>query len=391
MMVKVLYVHWGDEWIRGSERVLLEILSRAKAYDITPIVWTNVKLVSAACRDLSVPTFQDDFSIYFDYGSPRFSPRRYWRMVRRAIDLARCTGAELIHCNSAAPTQWCLPVSWFLKLPLLVHLHAPYLRRSRAVTGIALADHIVGVSNAILSGCRSDGVVSKRLQVILNGISPGRLLEQTPQDIRALLGLAPNSVIVAIIGSLIHRKGHDILFDAFDRIAERFPDLHLAVIGSGPAEAALRERAASRRINFLGECNEIGALLKGGIDFLVISSRSEAASLVAAEAALFGIPCIGSNVGGIPEMIRDGVTGVLVPPEDPAALAGAMEKMIEEDVWRRRLGEAAKDLFYREFHSDRMVAELALAYQSMLTDGSNGFRSIPARLWEARGAWINRG
>jgi hypothetical protein len=387
MARRILFVHFGDPWIRGSERVLLDLFSRAGAHGIEPLLWCNGEAMAAAARGLGVATEVSDFSVYFDYHSPRFSPRRYFATVSTGLRLARDHGAEVIHCNSAAPVQWSLPVAWRAHLPILLHLHAPYLRRSRIVTGMHLPDRIVGVSRATLADCRKDGVEESRLQVIYNGIAPERLQAVPRQDVRQLLELSTESVVVAIIGSLVMRKGHDILFAAFDRLADRFPFLHLAVVGGGPDEAALRALATSPRIHFLGESSGVGGLLQGGIDFLVLPSRKEAAPLVIAEAALFGVPSIGARIDGVPEMIQDGETGLLVPGESPEALAEAMTRLIEDEPRRRRMGKAAEALFARQFHADQMAASFAECYDVLVAAGPGGLPSVPGRLLRARSAW----
>ncbi len=389
-MTRVLYVHFGEQWIRGSEQVLLDLVSRAAANGIEPVVWTNVAALADAVRALGVPAESDSFTIYFSYGSSRFSPRAFAGTVSRGTAIVRRYRPHVIHCNSAGPLQWCLPVGWRTGLPVLVHLHTEYLRRSRLVMGVPLADRVVGVSGPTLVPCRRDGIEEARLQVIHNGIDPHRLTGQDQVDTRRLVGAGPGGFVAAIVASLIHRKGHDVLFAAFDRLAARFPELHLAVIGSGPEEAAIRAMARSPRIHFLGERTDVGALLAGGIDVLVLPSRQEAAGLVIAEAGFFGVPSIGSDVGGIPEMMRDGETGLLVPPDSPEALADALARLIEDSVLRARLGAEAEALFHRQFHVDRMAATFAAAYRELADRGPGGWRAAPARLWRARAAWSRR-
>jgi len=383
--MKVLYVHFGDQWIRGSEQVLLDLLSRRSEAGIEPVVWTNVAPLAERVAELGIPVERDDFEVYFDYDSPRFSPRAFAGRIGRGVALVRRVGAEVIHCNSAAPLQWCLPVSWRTGKPVLVHLHAPYLRRSRLVTGLALADRVIAVTEATLAECRRDGIDPARLGVICNGVDPHRLRSVAPIDLRARLGLAAEDTVIAIIGSLVRHKGHDVLFAAFERLAPRYPHLHLAVIGGGPDAAALHAAAAREsRIHFLGETANVGGYLQGGIAALVVPSRREAAGLVIGEAALFAIPSIGSRVGGIPEMISDGETGLLVPVEDPATLAEAIARLIEDEALRQRLGAAARQRFDQMFDVGRMTAAFAADYDALVRGGAGGLAALPARAFAAR-------
>ncbi|MBX9698834.1 MAG: glycosyltransferase, partial [Acetobacteraceae bacterium] len=251
----VLFTHFGENWIRGSEQVLLDLLAHLDRDRIAPVVWCNADAMAEACRALGVPTHQSRFEFYFDYGSPRFAPRRYLGLVRQGRRLVREHGIRVLHANSAAPTQWLVPVAALTGRPLLTHLHIDYLRRSRYALLLHLADRIIGVSRQVVGDFLADGMAPERLGVIYNGIDTARL-PPARADLRAALGIPPGALVVASMGSLVPRKGHDLLLRAFAALPASQPPPHLVLGSDGPARPGLQALAAELGIaactHFLG-------------------------------------------------------------------------------------------------------------------------------------------
>ncbi|HVV65537.1 MAG TPA: glycosyltransferase family 4 protein [Rhizomicrobium sp.] len=363
--MNVLFVHYGDDWIAGSEIALLELIRALRKRGVKPFLWCNAPSMVRAAAALGAPAERDDFAYFFDYASPRFSPRRFLSLARKAGRLIAAQECDIVHCNGAAPTQWLLPACRRRRTPLLTYLHSPYLRRSRYVTGLHLADSIVAVSKAVAAPLMADGVEPTRVAVIPNGFDRATLLAGDCSELRPALGIPSDAVVGAIVGSLIRRKGHDILIAAMAR--KRFSrPFHLLIVGEGPEKDALQKASLGFTAHFLGRSDEVGALLRDAADFLVLPSRQEAFGRVIIEAALAGKPAIGSNVDGVPEAIVDEVTGILVPPDSPDALAAAMERLISDERLRRRLGAAAQARAEREFSIDSCADAMLARYESTI-------------------------
>lgn len=361
--MKVLFVHFGDDWIAGSEVALLELIQALVGKGVQPYLWCNAPAMERAARKIGIAVDRDVFAHAFDYSSPRFSPRAYARLWRRGAELISKSGAAIVHCNSAAPAQWMLPASRSRKVPLLVNLHSPYHRRSRYVLGVHLADRVVAVSSAIAAPLLADGMEADRIAVVYNGFDAQALLRGDATGLRTSLGIAPQALVGVIAGSLIRRKGHDILFQAMrSGVAGPF---HLLVVGDGPERAAYEKDAAGLPVHFLGHRDDLGAILRDAADFLIAPSRQEAFGRVIIEAAFAGIPAIGTQVDGIPEAILDGVTGLLVPPEAPHALAAAIARLSEDEPLRRKLGAAGK-VRAAEFSVDRCASAMIAEYRTAI-------------------------
>ncbi|GFN26990.1 glycosyl transferase [Achromobacter denitrificans] len=165
--------------------------------------------------------------------------------------------------------------------------------------------------------------------------------------VRRELGLPGNALVVGCVAVMRAEKGHGDLIDAFHRVCPAFPQAHLVLVGDGmPLLERLRAQAAglglAQRVHFAGRREDIGDVLKA-FDVFALPTQREALGTVFVEAAAMGLPVIGTRVGGVPETLREGVTGLLVPPRDPAALAAALERLLADRELRRRMGDAGRN------------------------------------------------
>jgi L-malate glycosyltransferase len=365
--IPVLFTHYGEPWIRGSEQLLLDLLAHLDPARVRPIVWCNQRPMADAARALGLTTYRSDFEVYFDYLCPRFRLSRYRALMREARDLIRRHQIRVLHSNSAGPCQWLAPVARRLRLPLLAHLHTGYLRRSRYALLLHQASLVVGVSRQVVTPFIEDGIDPEYTRIIYNGIDFSRLRPKASADFRRALGLPNDAVVVTSIGSLIRRKGQDVLLRAFSLLGAA-RERHLLVVGDGPEQAQLErlvvELGLKGRVTFLGYSNDIGQICSAS-DVLALASRMESFGLVLAEAGYFGLPVVASAVGGIPEVVEDGVTGLLVPPEDPAALAAALARLIDDRDYRIRLGRAGRERVEVLFSVERMAENFHQAYERL--------------------------
>jgi glycosyltransferase involved in cell wall biosynthesis len=191
------------------------------------------------------------------------------------------------------------------------------------------------------------------------------LLLGSAAGLRAELGIPADALIGIVAGSLIRRKGHDILFQAM-RTGAAGP-FHLLVVGDGPERESYQKQSCGLPVHFLGHRDDVGPIMRDAADFLVAPSRQEAFGRVIIEAALAGIPAIGTRVDGIPEAILEDQTGLLVPPESPEALADAIARLSADGQLRRRLGATAAQRAHELFTIDRAARLMIEEYRSTIS------------------------
>jgi glycosyltransferase involved in cell wall biosynthesis len=190
---------------------------------------------------------------------------------------------------------------------------------------------------------------------------------------------------VALVGTLRTVKGHDVLIDAAPAVLARHPGVRFDVIGGGPLLDTLRARASSRGVadafTFFGHREDVRERLADA-DAVVLPSRSEGLPNAILEAMAAGRPVVASAVGGVPDVVTDGVTGLLVPPEDPAALAAALTRLADDPALADRMGVAARRAAETDFSFERMVDACERLYVEELAR-----RALePAARWDVEAA-----
>ena len=186
---------------------------------------------------------------------------------------------------------------------------------------------------------------------------------------RRELGLPEGSMVIGLVGRLDHwGKGHKELFEAMASLKEHYP-LHALIVGGGRRIDEVKALAASLGladvVHFLGPRPDVPDLLHA-MDIFVLPSYSEGLSLALLEAMAAGLPVIATAVGGTPEVVTDGGNGLLIPPRDAAALAAALERLLGDPDFARRLGANARDHVREHYSLDRLGREINEIYGELV-------------------------
>lgn len=192
--------------------------------------------------------------------------------------------------------------------------------------------------------------------------------------LRTQLGLPEGALIVGSVGVLRTEKGHAELIEAMAPIIGRHPQTHLVIIGGGhPAQERLQhlvdQKGLSDHIHLLGNRNDVPALLPD-FDIFALATHIEASGTAFVEAGAVGIPVVGTRVGGVSEMMREGETGVLVPLFDISALTEAIERLLMAPDLRHRMGRAGRQYCFEEdrFTRQAMARSTQACYQRWLKE-----------------------
>jgi glycosyltransferase involved in cell wall biosynthesis len=238
-----------------------------------------------------------------------------------------------------------------------------------------LLARVAAISPAVARRLRDAGVPAERIRLIWSAVDSAALEPSAPREVlRASLGAAPDSPCVLVAANLVRRKGVDVLIAALAQPALRAP-YTLWVAGDGPERAALEVDAAKRgladRVRFLGRRDDVPNLLEA-CDVFVLPSRLEGLGVAALEAMARGRPVVASAVGGLAETVVSDETGLLVPPEDPAALAAALARLIQDPELARRLGAAGAKRVAEHFLAGQMVGAYEALYREILAEREQG-------------------
>jgi glycosyltransferase involved in cell wall biosynthesis len=192
--------------------------------------------------------------------------------------------------------------------------------------------------------------------VVRNGIDVDRYAARAPR----LFGDGP---VVGAVGRLESEKGHAVLLEAMALVRRSRPDARLVIVGAGSLDAELRRRAGEGVV-FAGERDAADVL--GSFDVFAQPSLYEAQGIAVLEAMAAGVPVAATEVGGMPDAVRPGETGLLVKPSDPAALAAALLRLLENRAEAAALASGAKSLVRAEFSVGRMLDDYARLYREVL-------------------------
>ena len=208
-----------------------------------------------------------------------------------------------------------------------------------------------------------------KVQVIYNAVDWSQLqTTMSPEEFRTSVGAPTDAPVAGIIARLTEQKAHRVLFDALAR-HPGLGRLHLLVIGDGELRDDLRGRVEAlglqRRVHFLGARRDLGNIL-AGIDVFVMPSFWEGLPLSLVLAMGAGLPVVATSVAGIPEVVQDGVSGLLVPPGDPAALGDALTRALSDETSSALMGKAARAYVWPRFGVDGYMSSVTALYDRLL-------------------------
>jgi glycosyltransferase involved in cell wall biosynthesis len=215
------------------------------------------------------------------------------------------------------------------------------------------------------------GADPAKVDVIYNAVDWSQLQTSVSrQDLRAQVGVPDEVPLAGIIARLTEQKAHTYLFDAM----ASYPGLatmHLLVVGDGALRTSLESRVAQlglhRRVHFLGARRDLGNLL-AAVDLFVMPSLWEGLPLAMVLAMGAGLPVVATAVAGIPEVVQDGASGLLVPPADAPALGAALARLVADAGLRRSLGERAAAFVRPRFGADGYLASVTTLYDRLLAE-----------------------
>jgi glycosyltransferase involved in cell wall biosynthesis len=234
-------------------------------------------------------------------------------------------------------------------------------------------DHLIAVSRAIERKLADEGRVGAPISLIYNGVDLTRYSEP---DICGTLHseypISPDSPIVGVVARLEPEKGHPTLLEAWPAVIAAVPKAHLLIVGEGSQREALEAQVQAlgieKSVTFTGRRDDVPAVT-AALDIAVLPSYREAQGLSILEAMALSRPVVASAVGGIPEMIEHGRTGLLVPPHDAGALAGAIVRLLTDHPYADTLAKAAQNLVHDRFCVELMVRAIETIYDESVSEG----------------------
>jgi glycosyltransferase involved in cell wall biosynthesis len=232
-----------------------------------------------------------------------------------------------------------------------------------------LYDRVIAISEEIRRVLLGAGVDAGKIVCVPSAVDPRRFDHPVVHELLCTaLRLPSHAVVIGVVAQLIERKGHRYLLRALPVIREAVPEVRLVCFGRGPMARTIQDEASRLGI---GDCVALAGFrtdlerLLGALDLVVHPATAEGLGVSVLEAAAAGRPIVASAVGGIPEIVRDGETGLLVPPRDSDALGEAVLRLLNDRALARRLGDAARTHVAARFSVAAMTAGNLAVYREL--------------------------
>jgi len=383
----ILHTDFHRGWGGQASRVLMLSAELARRGHKVTIAAPEGELTGRARRaSLDNPGLSVDSGFAF---RPPAHVASFSRDVSRMMSLLRRARFDIVDVHGSQDTWVTAGARMIGGLPSCLVMTRHNTKRVR--TGLAnrllygrLIDHLVIVDESIRqqyapflsSGALSDGMISVipsafRADLFHPGVSGAR--------VRTELGLGEQHAVVGVAGRLVADKGHIFLMRAVSMLAAGQPQLRLVFAGLGPLEAQLKAQAVelglAGRVHFLGfraDINEVEA----AFDIAVLPSVGcDASSASIKEAMALGVPVVASDIGGARSLINDGVTGLVVPPGDAAALAAALGRLLLDRQSARRMAHDAQLQVGERYSISRLTDQTLRAYEAALTGSRRARRA----------------
>jgi glycosyltransferase involved in cell wall biosynthesis len=291
-----------------------------------------------------------------------------WRLSR-AIKQLR---PEIIHAHdphAVAMSALALSMSTQLvKPPLIASRRVDFRLRGSSLSRwkYRQVDMFICASEAIRQMLLKDGIPPARAVTVHEGIDLGRVASAAPANLHEELWLPHGSPIVGNVAALVPHKGQKHLIDAAALVVRHVPDARFVIAGEGELRASLEQQIRhlnlEKHVLLAGFRPDVLSLHKA-FDLFVMSSVTEGLGTSLLDAMACGKPIVATRAGGIPEVVQDGVTGILVPPRDHEAMAAAIVTLLKDEALRRAMGAEGLSLANARFSAERMVQDTVRVYE----------------------------
>ena len=355
-----LHIDTARTWRGGQNQVLLTVLGlRALGHRTMLVAHPAGELRQRAREGLDLvpltPKTEMDLSAA-------------WRLSR----LIKQLKPEIVHAHDphgVAMAALALSMSTQLaKPPLVASRRVDFRLKGNALSRwkYRQVDCFICVSDAIRTMVTADGVPAERVVTVHEGIDLGRVEAAPPADLHAELWLPRHAPIVGNIAALVHHKGQRHLIEAAAIVVRTIPDARFVMAGEGELrpqlERQIKDRRLEKHVFLTGFRPDVLSVLKA-FDVFVMSSVTEGLGTSLLDAMACGKPIVATTAGGMPEVVADGLNGLLVPPRDHDAMAAAIVRLLGSEALRREMGAEGQTRARTRFSVERMVRDTLAVYR----------------------------
>jgi glycosyltransferase involved in cell wall biosynthesis len=361
--MRILHTESSLGWGGQENRTLNELITmRERGHELAVVSRPGARIIERA-KEAGFASYAIDMRGAIDFPA-----------MFRLRSVIKQFQADIVNTHSGRDTQLAGMAARSIlgRRPRIVRTRHLALPITSKFTYSVLPDHVVTVSKFVENYLAGAGVPRTGITTVPTGVDFARYDRGTVQgNLRTELGLSADSLLVGTVAILRAKKGHAEILDAAPEVLKRFPKAHFVFAGDGPQTGNLKARIAADglegRVHLLGLRRDVTNVL-ASLDVFVLPTHQEALGTAFIEAGAMGLPAVGSNVDGVPEVIIDGQTGLLVPAQDGVALVEPICRLLGDPVFRQSMGANASEFVRRKFAREVMAEGMERLYARLLEE-----------------------
>ncbi len=368
MKKKVAHVTF-DMRIGGAEQVIANLIEN-----------TNHKyILSIICLEQPTGPFgrnliEKGYQIISFNRKPGFD----FSLVRHIRNYIIDNNIDILHCHQYTPYVYGLFASAFTSTKIIFTEHGRFYPDKKKIKRVLfnpvlslLTDSVTAISSATRDALvEYENFSRKKIMVVYNGIDDAMYTTPSDTNVRQSLGIKPEDFVLGTVARLDPIKNHKMMIKSLGIVRKSYPNTFLVLVGDGQErknlESFVSSLGLSSHVIFTGFKEDIHNYLKA-IDIFLLTSFSEGTAMTLLEAMASSLPCIATNVGGNPEIVRNGETGFIVPNDDCKLLTDKICLLLQDEDLLNKMGNAGRRRFKEKFSVEQMVS----AYEKVYDDLSN--------------------
>ena len=366
--LKILFIH-GITEIGGAERELLRILSELPSLGYQPLVACPAH--GPLVQELDRRKIEHHAVVLPPWRKLLVYPKRA-SAVRALREVVMTKRPLVLHVNDIWWVPQTLRAVAGFGIPIVTHVRQeidpPKVRRYE----LTEVDRVLPVSRQIQRSLEAGGVLPERLRVLYSGLDLSAVPVQADgRQIRYQFGIPVDVPLIGTVGNLFPRKGYEVMLRALPTILKSLPDLHYLIVGGGNVayetrlRSLVKELGLANRVHFAGFQDPVYSCL-AAMDLYVHPALTEGFGIAVLEAMAMRKPVVATAAGGLPEIVQDRETGLVVFPGDPDALAQSVSELLQNSARCRQLAEAGRTRVATHFAVESMMDQLVSGYGTLL-------------------------
>ena len=364
-----LHINTAREWRGGERQMLLLVEGLHQAGHRTRVICPPESKLESRCRQAGIPVHTLKMRGELDLNAID--------QVRRWI---REETPDIVHTHTPHAHSIGGLARWGLGPLCIAHRRVPYPILRSGTPFITpwkyrrLADHLIAISAQVRRVLEYDEIPKDHITVILDGVPPLPEPTLSATRFRQQFQIPDRGFLIGCVGQFSHEKGQVHLIEAMHHLKHRPDPVQLVLVGTGPDQLALQERARALgihgRVHFTGFQKDVSSAIHA-FDLYVQPSREEGLGTSIIDALHARRPVVASDVGGIPEVITDGETGLLAPPRDSQAIATAIDDLLDHPEKAQKLANQGQRWVTEQFSLEALIEGHLKLYEQLLTRQSS--------------------